>query len=559
MVQVNRTHTVTSSIQVALFSACLLACGFMLSGCGDSPSAEVNKTAVDKSDKASRLTASAGDVRPSQDLSTRVDNLSGGAESRNEGVAQIEKDIKKLTGTDAKVYAPYIQQLSVTEDLKAANTLIQDALRNKSENSQINGLLQAQSAHLANQQAQIKLTNLEKQLRDFAQKAADIQSYCQRVTALGQEAALIEARKNASPKDLATSLQNAQADAEKAKAAVTEKTQAVEAVKNEIDTKTAQARKIYDQANTDQQAADQAKGVESIDAFKKAMDLKGQADQISMEVAQLQPKLKEAQTDLALAKIQQSEADEAVKIITATKNTVENNAQTASQQAAALRQQVTMLIEDSKTGLRAQVASFKTASKDIETDVADAIKNAEAASKGYGDAVASYKAYRSKTMSPESGNPPTGPLAQAVSDVQAESLLTLFQATARYRVGQANMLSASAAGLQDVVSKSVSTAYTAAGSSSEALPTTADAGKTAKDNAQKAFQEVVTKAQGVVKTSSIKETSPVKWLGYTMEAVAHQGLYTLTNDNEEKKAASKAADDAMSRNPALGLTGLTNQ
>jgi len=563
VVHVNRNHPqVSGRVVQGMLAAVALATVLGVGGCGDSQTAQSNKAVTEASNKAARQTASAGDFRPTEGLTRRVN---GG-----EDPAKIADDIKsKVTGDRAPIeaqtaYKTFITQKPISDDLKeVANYLNTVRGADGSADAQFKGLILAQSGQVANEQAQLHLTSMENSLRDLSNLAVDIQTQAGTIATLGSQASLADQRSKLGPKDMPKTIEDAKTALEQAKKDAGDKTQAAAAVKADIDQKKAEAQRLYDQSAKDLQAADQAKGMGSIDAYNKAIAVRGQADQLAADATSLQPKLLAATDDARMAQAMVTDGEEAVRALSVAGDTFGNRSKGATEESKQYAAAAAKRVTDPESGLSKKLNDFKILAAKIDEEVDLAVKDATNAGKSFENARSELVNFRDEISKKRDTFKANDSLLKVGQDRKPEAMMYLCKASAEYRVGQAHLISMTAASLQDFVAQSVGPAFKAAAISTDApagagdrLAKARDAAKTSFEAARKSLDNVV----GDRPMFAFAEYEAPRWLGFTLKAVVCQGLAIASTDaGDQQKAkddSAAAAKAAVDRNPGLQLPGL---
>lgn len=535
VVHVNPLVTSYSTRRMALVASALAGLS-LLAACGDSDTAKAGKSAVENSQNAARLQASAGDVRPADALVRQVNEIP------IRDLSRFQNEVARLRNTaNSESFKAYIQQRAAAEDLKQASELLTKALATGPA-APLKAIIQAQQGNVANQQAQLHLGQLEETLRSLAVRAAEIQVLADRVVTSTSIAQVAEARGSDTPAEITNALEAANTALSRAQADFQQKQQAAKDLADQIASRRQQAQQQYERAMADQQAAEQASGQASIDAYRKAMDLKGQADQLMEDISNLTPKAQAAAEDARLADLNRQEAQATLDALTQTASAFTNRSQAATTEAKALRDAARKLIEEQKAGLADQLKAFSADWARISAEVEQVRKFANDAATNYASAAAGVPTDRE-------------PLADL--DRQLRALLQIAQGTAYYRIGQANLVQWAAADLLNRTTAVVSMAYKMA----NYADTPSDAGN-ALATARKDALDAFAKADGIFENAtkgSTPDTSAPKWLAFSLRASVNNALAIVADPRdvpEKRKLAAESAQQALQRNPSLPLRGL---
>jgi hypothetical protein len=522
---------VSKQYHLALWAAATLA-AVTLVGCGDSPTAAANKSAGYNSDKAAHMSASAGDVRPSDSLIRQVH------ETPLSGLDALERDLSTQSKSNsAAAYSKFLQQRPALDDLRDATKLIKEALPSgdAQPSDAVKAILLAQQAQIASQAAEVQLTELQNAVLDLTNRAAQIQALSNRIIMTGSLATAAESRKDAGPKNLSAALDTAKAALTAAQSQSKDKADALKALEDQIAAKRADAQKLYDQAQADQLAADRGKGDASVQAYSKALEVKGQADKLIEEATILQTKRDAAATDAQVATIQAKEAEDVVNVLTDTDKRQAGNVAAAQTDATSLRERATALV-NAPDGLTAQVKDFRAQLAHIDALVTQIGNASTEASTNFSSAA---------RMGGSGSDTPAREL---------RPLLTICQASASFRAGEANMGGWVVADLLNQVTQSENKAYAVV-----KLPIAEEGagnkGNAARDEAIKKFSEADSTLNTLLNTN-LPDTGAPKWLALSLRAITNNGLYVLTSDTKYQTMSQTLATEALARNPNLPIRGL---
>ena len=554
---------IESMLVLAALSVAVLA----FSGCGESPNDAGKRQAKQTSDEAARVTQTAGDLRPGTEImATTIPWTPEKTVDRpalDKKLAVIQDAIKRDHEGKQGVWKKYLDQKSVGDDLKDASDSLAKLLAAKTEkNESIVGdanarnLLQAQLGATSYTQAQVIVNQTQEKLLDLATRASAITVLSERIASLGLQAKTLTAT-TATPADVAT----AQTTADSAKADAGTTAALVTRLENDIATKQAKAAEVYRKTDADMAAADQAKGRESIDAYKAAVEARKEAELLTKEVANLQPQLLQAKTEAAVAQIRLKETTETLAMLKKSADTSTGLNTDRTTRAGELMAQAKKLIEDPGTGLAVQVKAYNDEVAVVEAEIETTNKLSGKSVSSYKESINHLEAFKTeiltKNPAPKDG-PEVDPQRIWARDGQpkTKAFLQIAQAAARQQTGRAQMIGWVEANLQMSVDTAVAKAYKGAGAEPAVAATTAPAADkkaaTFSDEAKKEFDASIL----LLNTAAGNSEPAVKWLSASLRAVGYHGTYVLTGDEKAKEAGKNAAAEALSGNPALQLTGV---
>ncbi len=286
--------------------------------------------------------------------------------------------------------------------------------------------------------------------------------------------------------------------------------------------------------------------------------VRSQAHAVAQEVVNLQPQLLKAQGDADAAKIK---ATEAAQLAHSLAQAVQENAdrsKDAAAEADKARQEAKKLIDEPTSGLTAQAKDFDNLAAKTALLAAHAAERATAAASAYASAVSAVKnAQTAIVSSQEKDNLKLDdPRLILAKDHRVEALLLIDQASAQYRAGMAYLIGSVTAQTQDTVSKAVENAYTLGGAGG-AKPPAAGGAEVEKSKTQAI--EMFTKALATLERTNaiigpnILDTSPIRWLTASLQAVTYHAKYLVTADAADQTQAEEFAKKARNANPNLHL------
>ena len=543
------SHVMAGRLMHAAIAASI-ACSLSLAGCNRSAGGEASKDASTAANQAARVTASAGEPRLKPDFA---------AELKGKDPAEIEQTkqtvttaIKNDTLNAHGAWKQYLEQKSIAADLDTAS----DILKKSSDSSEfsdpaLKSSVQAQLGATQLASARLHLSDAQQKLLQLTELVTELQATALYVNLLGAEAIAHESlAKGDQPADLS----KLQTTLEERKTAADQAQKAADDLQNQIKQKQQDAAKIYSDTDAAFAASEGMKGTASIDAAKKAVEDRKQADQLSEEAANLQPPLDEALAKLQMAKIQQADAQSQITSATSGNEQSDMRVKNANQQASTLHDQAKQLLAG-ETGLDAKYKVFTDLADSIKADISKSSAASNAAAAAYAAATQSEGKFISSLG--ELNLDPSDPLMKAkANQAHLKNILTLGQVAAKDEVGRTNLIAYIVGQLRSTAAKAMSQAYAAAGTPKDAGVESADKdADAAKADALSNFDSAATTADSIASIAA--DGSPEKWLAYTLKAVALHGKYLITHQPTDLKDYQMAAQNAQAQNPFLELSGLT--
>ncbi len=543
------SHVMAGRLMQAAIAASM-ACSLSLAGCNRSAGGTAAEDASTAANRAARVTASAGEPRLKPEFA---------AELKGKDPAEIEQTKQTVTTAikndklnEQKVWMKYLEQKSIAADLDTAA----DILKKSSDSSEfsdpaLKSSVQGQLGATQLASARLHLSAAQEKLLKLTELVTELQSTALYVNLLGAEAGAHESlAKGDQPADLS----KLQSTLDQRKSAADEAQKGADDVQNQIKQKQQDAAKIYSDTDAAFAASEGMKGTASIDAAKKAMEDRKQADQLSEEAANLQPTLDEALAKLQMAKIQQADAQSQITSATSGNQQSDMRVKNANQQASTLHDQAKQLLGGDR-GLDAKYKAFTDLADSIKADISTALSASNASAAAYAAASQSQGKFTSSIA--ELNLDPSDPLMKAKQNqAHLKNILTLGQVAAKDEVGRTNLIAYIVGQLRATAAQAMTQAYAAAGTPKDTgADAAAAAAATAKDDALSNFDSAATTADSIAATAA--DGSPEKWLAYTLKAVALHGKYLITHQPADQKDYQMAAQNAQAQNPFLELSGLT--
>ncbi len=506
----------------------------LLAGC-DSSADPAHAARKDAANAAYRV-AGAGDLKPTEDLVKRV--ASGNEE--------------KLSSAE---YASMVKSAGAEKDLQEAIAKLRAAKGHGSLDKYLEYVIVAQTGnaqlelsivqHIAVQQAVSELVEQAVALENVSQTAADFGGQAAALdNAVQEQAKQVAALKAASDKATGevTAKQGAVADAQ----------QKVKGIQDQMTSKDGQARKIYADTDAAFKAADAMKGSDAIAAGAKAMEDRKAAEALMEEIGNLEPQLRQAQGELALAQLALNDAQSLAKAAdTAAKNGAEA-ADKTSQQAKDLHAAAMRAVND-PNGVKARQAAFAEAYGKLDAKIKEAESSANDAAASFASANGSLRTARNEAAAlvSERGLEPTDPISKFAKDDRMGFIISWSQAASAEQAGRACLTGRE---IQTIARTAANVAEVALKSANES-----GSGKIADVDYSIAAKTHFDVALGLIGTLNGTPTQAggdvdvLKWIGYSLEATAQVGAYHVnTQANGAALNNAKAAQaKAIAANPAL--------
>jgi hypothetical protein len=528
----------SNRFSAALTAACLAAA---LAGCGDANLG--GKTALEQADEAARIARSAGDYRPKESF---LSDIAG--KSPDEAKSAADSVAAKINA-DPNAWKSYFDRNSRADDLKAAVTQL-NAAASANVPPAIQQVVASELGTVTGEEAGELLSQVQAKVLDLSRRSVALQDQASTVIALAGQADVQDSRSKAQATDTAA----AQGELATAKAAVEKAQGTVDDLNKQITDRRTRAGDIYAQAEQAYQAGENLKGNAAVEAGRKTMEARKEGDKLIAEAATLGLQLTQAQADLTLAKIRQTEAENKLKILQSGIESQQKQAQGASSLASTYRDLAKKLL-DAQEGLRQQQKDFAQLGDQIDKQIKDAVATCAAADKAYGTALTALDENQRKLA--EIPNQEDSPLASAAHDNRAKSLLQLQQAAARLQTGQANLMAAQVAAMRASAETAIAMAQDASAGKPRTTPPASapsEAGASAVTAAGKEFKSSFDLAGTAM--NAAKSAPPVQWLALSLQANARYGQGIAENNPALRDEAQTLARQALDLNPYLPLAAL---
>lgn len=530
MVRIERKNQSGMTVRSLLTAACLGA-AMLLAGCDSSnPDMQAQVAA----NEAARQAASAGQLRATEKLESEA----GGDPDALE--KQVAQDLQR-GGKD------YLVQRAAADDLKDAVAKAQ-AAAGDATTPLVKSSLESQLGAIQLQLSQAKLADLQKEIESIAHEAAEVEKMAEMAVQFGTRAEVLEKSSKAPTS----------ADVDKAKANLAAKQKVVEEnqakvrqLESDVAGKQSQAQKIYTDTDAAFKDAQGKKGQESIDAAKKAMDDRAQAEDLIAQADKMEPDLSQARAELALAQVEQRNAELLVKAATEAYNQANAAVQQTATQVKALRDTARKLVGDAN-GVTARFNKLSEAAAKLDAKIKDAAGDADKAAQNYNSAISDYRTYTDSLKEKLDPNlSSSDALVKISKDARMGALLAWSRSAALQQAGRVNLAGYEAATQVGLAANQTAAAQKITGSPGDArVALDASAYKGLAEGKFRSAVDAAQQADRIPPTD--REVDRIKWLGFGFEALADHGLYVTTGSGADLNAAKAARKEADNRNPEIG-------
>lgn len=516
-----------------LAAACLCA-AFALAGCGsDFQTAQADQSANQKIQEAARIAASAGEPRAKAQL---VEDADGG-------------DLASLQSKIAANRGQYIVQKSIEDDLNAALKMLPSA-SDPDLSSATKSSVEAESGEIQLRLSQQKLTRIQADLDDLAAQGMRLGTLAQAAAALNNQAKSIS---DASPAGVpAEDVTQAQKALVEARAAAANDDQKVRSIQEKMVTARSQAQQIYAQTDAAFLAADKLKGQAAIDAGNKAMEDRKQAEDLMVQAGNLEADLAVAQAQLAISTLDATQAEQKLSTAQAASDDSAAFAKGNAGRAAALKKAADGLV-NGDDGVAARFKTFSALAAKIDGEIKSAAADADHAASGFGSAASDFTAFRKSFQDRiEKANLDSAdPVVKFSKDERFSTLLKWSQANAQIQSGQVNLAGYQAAKIASLAA----TQAAAAGVSDAASPIS---GKDYQSAAAARFATAAQTASSIDSGRANPDVDKIKWIGYSLEALAYHGQ-SLTDTDDKAQASAQTALSKIDNADVAGSLGWIKQ
>ncbi len=523
-----------------------------LAGCNNSPSGSADHAAIQASNKAARIVASAGGLRPQQ-------NFPGQLSAPLKTKAELESYISAHVRGARQHPAPFLMPRSKSRDFRHAASLITAALTSPDLHYEFKGLLEAQAGFIALDDSQRSLTKLQNSVEHLRSAVDDVDALA--LTIAGRNAALQALGSGADMvQQFSTSLATAKAARSAAKARLAAAQSAAGQLTADITALQHQRSTLEEKGTRLENQSRQTTGAVSLKTFERAMGLLNKGAALSEKISKLQGRLDFAQADVQAATLSLHAAAAKVKELTAALSTAKDLAQKQAARLADIKAGITTLIAGKNPGLftlNRRIASLVLHWKALEAHAAAAIAAAKLANQHLAAAAAEQSKNRSEASQlQQAGMSAYNPLVVAKSNSTPECMLDIYQGLAHLYQAQVYSLQLAAIASRLQAQGDAEKAYATIALTSP-LPAINDA---ATANLKSKATQALTQALSVLGQARVlypSGTSPVKWLTPAVQTMVYLQLSQLAPDNaqnmQQLTKAAQAAADAHRHNPFLIL------
>lgn len=523
-----------------------------LAGCNNSPSGSADHAALQASNKAARIMASAGALRPQP-------NFPGQLSAPLKTQAALQSYISTHVQNARQHPVLFLIPRSKSRDFRHAAALISAALASPDLHYEFKGLLEAQAGFIALSDAQRSLVKLDASVEH-------LRSAVDGVNAL----ALTIAGRNATMQALGTgadmvhqfslALARAQAARSTAQASLAAAQQKATKLSADI-TSLQHQRSTLDESGT--QLEDQSRqitGAGSLKDFQQAVGLLNKGAAIGEKLARLQGRLDFAQADVQMATLREHAAAEKTKELADALRTAKVLAQKQADRLADIKADITTLIAGKNAGLltlNRRITSLMLHWKAMQAHATAAVRAAKLANQHLAAATMEQSKSRNEASQlQQAGMNAYNPLVEAKSNTTPECMLDINQGLAQLYQAQVYALQLAALASRLQAQADADKAYATVGLTSP-LPAI---NKNAQARLRTKATQALTKSLSVLgqaRSLYPSGTSPVKWLTPAVQTMVYLQLAQLAPDNAQKMQqlakAAKAAADAKRHNPFLIL------
>ncbi len=537
-------------LQRACLSLAITATLGGLAGCGYGSANKSDSQALKASNKASRLTASAGDFRPKASFPGM---LSQPIMSHSALMSYVQQQKHQARHNPSA----YLQPQSVERDLHTADQILREALQSPEMNYQYKELLLSQAGF-------VKLAESERALLNASAKVNNIRFQSDHVALESLKVAGYQAQmaplQTAAQGGNAYASQLAAAQQAQSQAAATAQTAAAQVadLQAKITRRKADRISLISQGMALQDKSHVTTGEASLALFKQSVARFHTAAALSQQVEDLNLQLANAQADATMAASALAAAKRQVSDLTEADKAAKAYAAGMSEQAQALTARVQALINNPHSKvptLQQQLVSLESLYHSADKQAAAAASAARSARHNLTLAANEQRMhYVEAQQLTAKGMSAFDPLVTVQEDKTAECLLDIYQAVADLRAGQADWLRVIAGTLAAQTASDAGKAYAVVSSTS---PMTAPTSKQV-EQYRTAATAALKQALSDLKQAAIaypSGQSPVKWLTPALKSIVETTYAGVTSNTAQATALLSAASDdakaAKQLNPFL--------
>lgn len=523
-----------------------------LAGCNNSPSGSADHAALEASNKAARIVASAGAFRPQK-------NFPGQLSTPIKNQTQLQSYISAHVRGAGRHPASFLMPRSTSRDFRHAAALISAALASPDLHYQFKGLLEAQAGFIALGDAQRSLVKMERSVEQVRAAVDDVNTLALTIAgrnatmqALGTGADMVRQFRTALAA-AQTARSAAQANLAAAQAKADKLTADITALQHQRSTLDARGTLLENQSR-------QTTGSGSLQSFQQAVGLLNKGAVIGEKLAILKGRLDFAQTDVQAATLRLHAATAKTQQLAAALSTAKVLDQKQASRLAAIKADITTLIAGKNAGLQTlnrRLAALQLHWKVMLSHGDAAVKSAQLAQRHLAAAASEQSKNRSEASQlQQAGMSAYNPLVEAKSNTIPECLLDINQGLAELYQAQAYALRLTAITSRLQAQTDAGKAYATINLTSP-LPVINNATEAGlKTKATQALLQALS-VLGQARSLYPSGTSPVKWLTPAVQTMVYLQLARLASDNAQRMQqlakAAQAAADAHRHNPFLIL------
>ena len=523
-----------------------------LAGCNNSPSGSADHAALEASNKAARIVASAGAFRPQK-------NFPGKLSTPMKSQAQLRSYISAHVRSARQHPAPFLMPRSKSRDLRHAATLISAALASPDLHYEFKGLLEAQAGFIALDDAQRSLVKMERSVQEVRSAVDDVNTLA--LTIAGRNATMQALGTGANMvRQFSTALATAQTARSAAQAELTDAQAKADKLTAEITTLQHQRSTLDGKGTLLENQSRQTTGAGSLQSFEQAVGLLNKGAAIGEKLAILKGQLDFAQADVQAATLRLHAATAKTQQLAESLSTAKVLAQKQAARLTDIKADITTLIAGKNAGLRTlqrRLAALIHHWKVMMAHGTAAVASAQLADQHLAAAAMEESKSRNEASQlQQAGMSAYNPLVEAKSNTTPECLLDIYQGLAKLYQAQvyALRLTSSASRLQAQTDANKAYATVELTSPLPAITNSAETGL--KTKATQALMQALS-VLGQARSLYPSGTSPVKWLTPAVQAMVYLQLAQIAPDDAQRMQqlakAAQAAAEAHRHNPFLIL------
>ncbi len=548
----DRTNRWTGTLPRLVLAPAMILSMAALAGCNNSPSGSADHTALQASNKAARIVASAGALRPQQ-------NFPGKLSTPLKTQAALQSYISTHVQSAKQHPVLFLLPHSKSRDFRHAAALISAALASPDLHYEFKGLLEAQAGFIALSDAQRSLAKMDASMERLRSAVDGVNALALSIAgrnatmqALGTGADMVHqfslalAKAQAARSTAQANLAAAQQKAAKLSADIT-------SLQHQRSTLDENGTRLEDQSR-------QTTGAGSLKDFQQAVGLLNKGAAIGEKLARLQGRLDFAQADVQMATLREHAAEAKAKELAGALRTAKILAQKQAARLADIKADITTLIAGKNAGLltlNRRIAALMRHWKVMMAHATAAVASTQLADQHLAAAAMEQSKSRNEASQlQQAGMNAYNPLVEAKSNTTPECMLDINQGLSQLYQAQVYVLRLTAIASRLQAQADADKAYATVGLTSPLPAINKAAEARLKAKATQALTQalhVLGQAQALYPSG----TSPVKWLTPAVQTMVYLQLAQLESNNAQKMQqltqAAKAAADAKRHNPFLIL------